>query len=91
MDTNALLQQIRNLEQLILQQGNKDDKMEATENNIVSITTKVEDPDSPSRNKEYKRRLRKLRVNYRKELRDLKKEFGVAFRHRANFTKGKKG
>jgi len=91
MDTASLLQKIKDLEQMILQQEKNNDSISEQMDNVISIATSETPEESPSSNIEYRKRLRLLRSGYRKQLRDLKKEFGVAARHRANYTKVKRG
>lgn len=91
MDTASLLQKIKDLEQMILQQEKNNDSISEQMDNVVSAATDTLEEESPSSNLEYRRRLRLLRSGYRKQLRDLKKEFGVAPRYRANYTKVKRG
>jgi hypothetical protein len=79
----------RAVQKEILFQDNPVDTAEQTVDNTPMMVTAT--PVSPSSNMEYRSRLRKLRSGYRKELKDLKNEYGVAPRHRANFTKVKKG
>ena len=97
MEINALLEQIKKLEEAVKNLNDANNmntqKLQEAEDNFVDDDPMMVTGNnlSPSSNMEYRSRLRKLRSAYRKELKDLKNEYGVAPRHRANFTKVKKG
>lgn len=97
MDTSALLQQIKNLEQMIMQQ--QTDNNNRSNNNIPMMSTGNSDddvPDNIKKNREQARQWRVKNLEYRrqydrlsdarqmieKKMRDLRKEYGIAERAR---------
>lgn len=98
MDTNTILQQIKNLEQMLLQQQAAQENNRSN-NNIPMMSTGNSDPDvSPEvmkqreqariwrqKNLEYRRqydRLSDARQMIEKKMRDLRRQYGITERAR---------
>ena len=94
MDTNTLLQQIKNLEQMILQQQTAQEN-NRNNNNIPMMSTGNSNLNARDmweiKNKEYRKEYDRMMARHDRERYELHQKYGITHRARPKVTKTRKG